>query len=99
MHHYADANNSGSISTLDIVDIRKLILGINANFTNNTSFRFVDADYVFENEENPFLEGFPELVNVNNLNADIETNFIAIKVGDLNGSFNPPARLPPRGRG
>ena len=71
------------------MDIRKLILGINANFTNNTSFRFVDADYVFENEENPFLEGFPELVNVNNLNADIETNFIAIKVGDLNGSFNP----------
>ena len=85
----ADANNSGSISTLDIVDIRKLILGINANFTNNTSFRFVDADYVFENEENPFLEGFPELVNINNLNSNTEANFIAIKVGDLNGSFDP----------
>ena len=85
----ADANNSGSISTLDIVDIRKLILGINSNFTNNTSFRFVDADYVFENEENPFLEGFPELVNINNLNSNTEANFIAIKIGDLNGSFNP----------
>ena len=85
----ADANNSGSISTLDIVDIRKLILGINTNFTNNTSFRFVDADYIFENEENPFLEGFPELVNINNLNTDSEANFIAIKIGDLNGSFNP----------
>jgi hypothetical protein len=85
----ADANNSGTITTLDIVDVRKLILGINSNFTNNTSWRFVDADFVFTNPSNPFENGFPELVNFNNLDVDSEANFVAIKIADLNASFDP----------
>ena len=94
----ADANNSGSITTLDVVDIRKLILGINTNFTNNTSWRFVDAEFVFDDPSNPFANGFPELVNYNNLDANAAANFIAVKIADLNGSFDPHSLQNAQGR-
>lgn len=42
----ADANNSRSITTFDIVTLRKLILGIDTVFTNTDSWRFVPADYI-----------------------------------------------------
>ena len=81
----ADANNSQSISTLDIVEIRKAILQISESFNNNTSWRFVDADHQFIDIYNPW--GFPEVVNYNNLSEDqLDTDFVAIKIGDVNGS-------------
>ncbi|MBK8492613.1 MAG: T9SS type A sorting domain-containing protein [Saprospirales bacterium] len=85
----ADANNSGTVSTLDLVAIRKVILVIEENFPNNTSWRFVDKDYLFPNMTNPWADpnGFPEVINYNNLqNSDLEADFVAIKVGDVNGS-------------
>ncbi|MEM1217679.1 MAG: HYR domain-containing protein, partial [Bacteroidota bacterium] len=83
----ADANNSGAVSTLDIVAIRKVILLIDDSFQNNTSWRFVPEDFVFANPQNPFAEPFDEVINFNNLSVDqLFTNFIGIKVGDVNGS-------------
>ena len=83
----ADANNSGSVTTLDLVSIRRVILQIDENFQNNTSWRFVDADYVFPDSTNPWLTGFPEVINMNNVDVDVlDADFVAIKVGDLNAS-------------
>ena len=83
----ADVNKNGVISTLDMVYMQKLILGLLEEFPNNTSWRFVDADYVFPDPENPWLEVFPEVLNYNNLDVDdLAADFIAIKVGDLNSS-------------
>ncbi|RMD72054.1 MAG: HYR domain-containing protein, partial [Bacteroidetes bacterium] len=83
----ADANNSGSITTSDLVELRRLILHEIPNFTNNTSWRFVDADYVFPEPANPWYEPFPEVFNVNNLDADVMgADFVAVKIGDVNGS-------------
>jgi hypothetical protein len=83
----ADANRSGTITTLDIIEIRKLILRISNNFRNNTSWRFVDKNYVFPDPGNPFGQPFPEVVNFNNLSKDeIAANFVAIKIGDINGN-------------
>jgi hypothetical protein len=42
----ADANNSGSITTFDIVELRKLILGIYLELPNNSNWRFI-PDYCF----------------------------------------------------
>ena len=84
----ADVNNSQSLSTLDIVMIRKVILQVSESFPNNTSWRFVDADYVFADPMNPW--GFAEVVNFNNLDTDVLTSdFVAVKVGDVNGSASP----------
>ena len=83
----ADANNSGNVSTLDLVQIRKLILFIDNEYSNNSSWRFVDADYNFPNASNPWAEAFPEVINLNNMTAsELNNNFVAVKIGDVNGS-------------
>ncbi|NJK84470.1 MAG: hypothetical protein HC912_12450, partial [Saprospiraceae bacterium] len=82
----ADVNNSGTITTFDMIELRKLILGVSTQFPNNTAWRFVPKDYQFKNPSNPFAEDFPEVLNFNDLTIDeLNANFIAIKVGDLNG--------------
>ncbi|MFZ4633654.1 MAG: hypothetical protein ACOYNO_05540, partial [Saprospiraceae bacterium] len=81
----ADGNKSGSITSFDLVEIRKLILGIYTDFPNNTSWRFVDKAFDFPNDDNPFQTSFPE--QICNLNFDsFPYNMVAIKVGDVNYS-------------
>ncbi|MEL6837612.1 MAG: hypothetical protein AAFP77_31675, partial [Bacteroidota bacterium] len=83
----ADVNNSQTISTLDLIQLRKLILNIETEFQNNTSWRFVDASYNFPQPANPWFELFPELINENDLLADIlNADFVGVKIGDVNGS-------------
>jgi hypothetical protein len=82
----ADVNNSKSVTTLDLIQLRKLILNIDASFANNTSWRFVDASYTFPNASNPWAASFPEVKNVNDLAGSLTANFVAIKVGDVNGN-------------
>ena len=83
----ADANNSGSVTTFDIVEIRKLILQINTVFPSNSSWRFVDKNYLFPNLANPWSAPFPEFANFNDVQDGLtNSNFVAIKVGDVNGS-------------
>jgi len=86
-HIAADANNSGTVTTYDMVVLRRLILMIDTELTNNTSWRFVDAAYAFPNASNPWAETFPEVINYNNLDQAMNNaNFVAVKVGDINGS-------------
>ncbi len=86
----ADINRSKTVTTFDIVEMRKLILNIYSNFPNNSAWRFVSADYVFPDPLNPFSEDFPELININNLSESIlDLDFIGIKIGDLNNSADP----------
>ncbi len=83
----ADANKSGSITTFDIVELRKLILGIYQDLPANTSWRFVDKKYAFPNEANPFEGVFPENKSVANFQpSSTSFNFVAVKVGDVNGN-------------
>jgi len=85
----ADVNNSSTVTTFDMVEVRKLILFINDEFPNNTSWRFVDKAYQFPNPSNPWQETFPEVINVNDLPSAITNqDFVAIKIGDVNSSAN-----------
>ncbi len=79
----ADANNNTFITTLDIVEFRKLILNIDTNLPDNTSWRFVDESYVFQNPSNPLNEDFPECIEVNSTEVTTGSNFVAIKIGDV----------------
>lgn len=87
----ADADRSGSISTVDIIILRRLILGVVDVFPGTgTSWRFVRANFTFPNPLNPFAGFFPELYNLNDLSSNMmDADFIAIKVGDVNGSAIP----------
>ena len=82
----ADVNRSGSVTTFDLVQLRKMILFIDLDFPNNTSWRFVKRDFQFSNPLNPFADNFPEVASYNDLLQSQSANFIAIKVGDVNGS-------------
>jgi hypothetical protein len=91
----ADANNSGTVTTLDLIHLRRLILRLESELEGNTSWRFVPVDYSFQEPHNPFAENWPEVKNYNNLEvADLEADFIAIKVGDVNGSVRSNSNQP-----
>lgn len=79
----ADADNSGSITVQDIIQVRSLILGNIDQFPNNTCWRFVDANYVFPDLSNPFSPPFPETADFNNLAGDVQADFIGVQVGDV----------------
>lgn len=82
----ADANGSGQITTLDLIQLRRMILGIEDDFENVPSWRFVDASYVLPNLPNSMVGVFPESITLNDfLFFSNENNFIAIKIGDVNG--------------
>jgi hypothetical protein len=83
----ADVNNDSRISAADLLQLRKLILGLyfEDKLPSNDSWRFVDADYDFMDVANPWP--FKEMINVNFPEDDMMTgDFVAIKVGDVNGS-------------
>lgn len=83
----ADVNNSRSITTLDLIQLRKMILSIDEHFNNNTSWRFIDASYEFPDPANPWAEPIPEIVNINDLDGmRLDVDFYAVKIGDVNMS-------------
>ncbi len=86
----ADVNNSQSVSALDMVELRKLLLGVYDEFPNNTSWRFIDETQTFGDIFNPWP--LDETVEVADLSSDmIGEDFVAVKVGDLNNSASPNA--------
>ncbi|MCC6726332.1 MAG: T9SS type A sorting domain-containing protein [Saprospiraceae bacterium] len=83
----ADVDHSNTLNPADTSVLRSVILGLLPNFPNNTSWRFVDANYAFPNPGNPFEATFPEFLNVNAISSDITgVDFIAVKVGDVNAT-------------
>ena len=95
----ADVNKSGSISALDIVELRRMILRLDENFKNNTSWRFVGKDYQFANPLAPWAETFPEVASWNNLSeVKLNANFLAVKTGDVNATAWPNSQAAVEGR-
>ncbi len=85
-----DINKSGTITTFDIVESRKLILGLYTQFPSNTSWRFVDAAQIFTNSGNPFAEVIREDIQINNVDTmPAPIAFVGIKVGDVDCGANP----------
>jgi len=83
----ADANGSKSVSALDLIQFRKLILSVSTKLPSNTSWRFVPASYQFPDGENPWAQAFPEILNYNDLQTAIASgDFVAVKIGDVNGN-------------
>jgi len=82
----ADVNKDGQLSTIDLIELRKVILGSQMEFTNNYSWRFVDNTYKFVNPANAQNENFTEIYQINNLSEDMIVDFTAVKVGDVNGN-------------
>ena len=80
----ADANNSETITTFDIVVLRRLILQIDFDFPGTQkSWRFVEAAHTFPNGTFPF----PEVIDASTMQGGVD--FIGVKIGDVNNSASP----------
>lgn len=84
----ADLNNSGDVTAFDMLLLRQMILSIINEFPNTPSWRFVDATHEFEDTTNPFSQPIPSSITIDaaNVGPQLDTRFIAIKMGDLNNT-------------
>jgi len=80
----ADVNNDEAVSGTDLVELRKLILGIYSSLPTNTSWRFADSGTPMSTT-NPWP--FAEKISLASLDTDMmDETFIGIKIGDVNNS-------------
>ncbi len=83
----ADVNNSGNVDILDMIAIKRLLLGIDTAFKGNRKWAFVDSNFLFSNPQNPFP--FRDSFAFNTLSANInKQSFIGVKLGDVNYDWN-----------
>jgi hypothetical protein len=85
----ADVNKDGEITAADMLIIRKMVLRSMKTFPNNESWRFIQKNFVFQNPEEPFFEDFPEVMSYSNMPLNAQADFVALKVGDVNGTAQP----------
>ncbi|NNE16452.1 MAG: hypothetical protein HKN51_15835, partial [Saprospiraceae bacterium] len=76
----ADINKDNKIDAVDLIQLKKLLLGIYISFPENTSWRFLEEDYNYNH-----LSEVKDRMIINTLNKKI--NLEGIKVGDVNQSY------------
>ena len=81
----ADVNKSETVSAVDLIIIRKLILGLYEEYPHSDSWTFVDQDFVFAQPSHPWP--FADHLNIIDLNDNMtDEDFIAVKIGDVNNT-------------
>jgi hypothetical protein len=86
----ADANKSGTVTTFDIVELRKLILGTYTKLPANSSWRFVDKAQVFTNPANPFADVIREDLQIIDIQQHLsDGDFVGAKIGDVDNTATP----------
>jgi len=81
----ADVDNSSSITAIDLIQLRKLILGIYDELPQNDSWTFVPKGHEFFDEQMPWNS--PNRINLSSLYiSEMDADFVAVKIGDVNGS-------------
>jgi hypothetical protein len=85
----ADVDKNGEVDATDMLHIRRFILSITSNLPAGSAWRFIDRAYAFRNAANPLGEDFPEVVSLSNIPTGTSAaNFMAVKLGDVNNSFD-----------
>ncbi len=78
----ADVDNNEKINGLDIIQIRKLLLGVYDEFPSGKNWLFVDGSQEFEDNFKPWP--YNESVNFVADQSYGDVNFIMVKSGDVN---------------
>ena len=82
----ADINNDKDISAVDLIELRKLILGVYNELPNNASWKVVNGSDVLT-ISNPWV--YSESKSINDLQTNmLNENFIGVKIGDVNSSVS-----------
>ena len=93
-----DVNGDGKLTALDIVYMKRLILGIDTTFTNTITgekrlWAFIDSNFTFNNPTNPFPHKDSIVYSGLNVSKNNQT-FIGCKLGDVNWDWNPAVARP-----
>ncbi len=77
----ANVNDDNRISGADLIEMRRAILGVDGEFANNTSWRFIDARELLQDGILPrdYVEEFQ-------VYGQYDQNFTAVKIGDVNAT-------------
>ena len=83
----ADVNNSGSISTSDLILLKRALLGLTTSFDKVPIWQFIPLENGFMNIAAPLLGLNLNAFMVQNLQSPIlDKDFIGVKAGDINNS-------------
>ncbi len=83
----ADPSNDGRISSVDLSELKRLVLGVTDEYRNSDSWVFVDAGQAFFDEANPWP--FSADLDIRQLQSNEKSaDFIGVKVGDVNQSLS-----------
>ena len=86
----ADVNAGGTVTTLDNVDARKVLLGSLPQFPAQKSWRYFPANTVFQDPSNPFANMPNEFIELPNLvQNSTGVHFFGVKLGDVDKGANP----------
>jgi hypothetical protein len=80
----ADINSDKTISVRDIVALRKVILGIDDTFPDNTAWKVIVDDQLAVDDWRDYRE--QKLIN---LQSDTTSDFVAIKIASIDGQIQP----------
>jgi len=80
----ADIDHNQVINGVDLVELRKLILGLYSELPLNDSWRFVSADYQFVDPYNPWSADITETYKLIDLTNNMVVDFVGVKIGDVN---------------
>ena len=83
----ADTDGSGHVSTSDIADIRKLILGIKPELKCGKQWQFMPNDWTFDDPTNPWKNPWPTDYRISNLQKAMNVNFKGFRIGDVDMSY------------
>jgi len=90
----ADVDNSGNVSVNDLLALKDIVLRNYHSLPTSVSWKFVDADFAFNDLDNPMSDPVPEVYPIAIFSQDMpDLNFVGVKVGDLTGDVNMPSQF------
>ena len=89
----ADVSGDKKVTALDIVYIKRLILGVDTTYPGKKLWNFVDSSYKFADSTLPFP--YKDSVSYTGLSANKNNQtFVGYKLGDVNWDWNPAIAKP-----
>lgn len=82
-----DINNDRKFNTVDLVELRKTILGVYSAFPNNDSWRMIPSTFSFIDDTNPFVTPVPGSYFIESMPGNMRVDFTGVKVGDVNNTY------------
>ena len=82
----ADVDNNKVVSSSDLIALRRVLLGIQPEFPNNTSWRMIENSYRFSSFEETFADQWPETYTVDHFDRPMTIMFTGVKIGDVDHS-------------